>query len=308
VFVGDLAPDVTDLVLQETFRQFFPSVRSAKVIADPATGRSRGYGFVRFGDGGERDAALTRMQGHLLSDRAIRVSVATAKKGTHDAAGGPPRAPSAGPGGLPGGGASLAPPADPSLTTIFVGNLADAGDAELRAAFGHLGAVEHTKVPPGKGCGFVQFAERAAAEAAVATMQGALVGAQHVRVSWGRGPCGPRPAGAGAAGAYGGYGAGPAPYGGFGGDAAAAFGAPGLASLAGGYGGLGGGGAASVFAPPSLAGAFAPPAAAPAPAAPAPPAARGPTSDPLGPVDVSSLNAAYLRATAPTLALGTHIS
>lgn len=60
----------------------FPSVRSAKVIADPATGRSRGYGFVRFGDGGERDAALARMQGHILSDRAIRVSVATAKKGS----------------------------------------------------------------------------------------------------------------------------------------------------------------------------------------------------------------------------------
>jgi hypothetical protein len=32
VFVGDLAPDVTDYVLQETFRQYYPSVRSAKVI------------------------------------------------------------------------------------------------------------------------------------------------------------------------------------------------------------------------------------------------------------------------------------
>lgn len=31
VFVGDLAPDVTDYVLQEHFRQYFPSVRSAKV-------------------------------------------------------------------------------------------------------------------------------------------------------------------------------------------------------------------------------------------------------------------------------------
>lgn len=31
VFVGDLAPDVTDYALQEHFRQFFASVRSAKV-------------------------------------------------------------------------------------------------------------------------------------------------------------------------------------------------------------------------------------------------------------------------------------
>jgi hypothetical protein len=33
---------------QEYFRQFYPSVRSAKVITDAATGRSKGYGFVRF--------------------------------------------------------------------------------------------------------------------------------------------------------------------------------------------------------------------------------------------------------------------
>lgn len=31
VFVGDLGPEVTDYVLQENFRRFFPSVRSAKV-------------------------------------------------------------------------------------------------------------------------------------------------------------------------------------------------------------------------------------------------------------------------------------
>jgi hypothetical protein len=33
VFVGDLAPDVTDFVLQEAFRVYYPSVRSAKVRA-----------------------------------------------------------------------------------------------------------------------------------------------------------------------------------------------------------------------------------------------------------------------------------
>ncbi len=32
LFVGDVAPDVTDYTLQETFRQYFPSVRSAKVM------------------------------------------------------------------------------------------------------------------------------------------------------------------------------------------------------------------------------------------------------------------------------------
>ena len=35
VFVGDLAPDVTDYALQENFRHFFASVRSAKVCTRP---------------------------------------------------------------------------------------------------------------------------------------------------------------------------------------------------------------------------------------------------------------------------------
>lgn len=107
MFVGDLAADVTDYVLQEHFKLFFPSVRSAKarlpfgrglvsvsfitlikltvgpflqVITDPLTGRSKGYGFVRFGNEQERDRALGEMMGHYISNRPIRVSIATAKK------------------------------------------------------------------------------------------------------------------------------------------------------------------------------------------------------------------------------------
>ena len=36
IFVGDLAPEVTDYMLQEHFRQYYPSVRSAKVKSSPA--------------------------------------------------------------------------------------------------------------------------------------------------------------------------------------------------------------------------------------------------------------------------------
>jgi hypothetical protein len=39
IFVGDLAPDVTDYLLQETFRVNYPSVRGAKVVTDPNSGR-----------------------------------------------------------------------------------------------------------------------------------------------------------------------------------------------------------------------------------------------------------------------------
>ncbi|MBA0853793.1 hypothetical protein Goshw_022010 [Gossypium schwendimanii] len=82
IFVGDLAPDVTDYLLQETFRAHYPSVRGAKVVTDPNTGRSKGYGFVKFSDETERNRAMTEMNGVYCSTRAMRISAATPKKTT----------------------------------------------------------------------------------------------------------------------------------------------------------------------------------------------------------------------------------
>ncbi|KAM7272634.1 hypothetical protein ACFE04_027297 [Oxalis oulophora] len=80
IFVGDLAPDVTDYLLQETFRLQYPSVRGAKVVTDPNTGRSRGYGFVKFADENERNRAMAEMNGQYCSSRPMRISMATPKK------------------------------------------------------------------------------------------------------------------------------------------------------------------------------------------------------------------------------------
>ena len=80
IFVGDLSPDVTDTLLQELFVERYPSVKSAKVVIDSNTGRSKGYGFVRFGDESERSRALTEMNGAYCSNRQMRVGVATPKR------------------------------------------------------------------------------------------------------------------------------------------------------------------------------------------------------------------------------------
>ena len=45
-------------------------------------------------------------------------------------------------------------------------------EEDLRNIFGRFGDIIYTKIPPGKGCGFVQFVQRAAAEQALAQMQG----------------------------------------------------------------------------------------------------------------------------------------
>lgn len=80
IFVGDLAADVTDALLHETFANKYPSVKAAKVVIDINTGRSKGYGFVRFGDDNERTQAMTEMNGTYCSTRPMRIGAATPRK------------------------------------------------------------------------------------------------------------------------------------------------------------------------------------------------------------------------------------
>nr|GMC51777.1 polyadenylate-binding protein RBP45 [Ipomoea batatas] len=80
IFVGDLAADVTDYLLQETFKAVYSSVKGAKVVTDKNTGRSKGYGFVKFGDESEQVRALTEMNGVLCSTRPMRIGPAANKQ------------------------------------------------------------------------------------------------------------------------------------------------------------------------------------------------------------------------------------
>lgn len=82
IFVGDLAADVSDYTLQETFRAYYPSVRGAKVVIDKETSRSKGYGFVKFGDENEQLRAMTEMNGIMCSSRPMRIGPAANKKST----------------------------------------------------------------------------------------------------------------------------------------------------------------------------------------------------------------------------------
>lgn len=80
IFVGDLSGDVTDYLLQETFKNVYQSVKGAKVVIDRVTGRSKGYGFVKFGDEREQQRAMTEMNGVVCSSRPMRIGPAANKK------------------------------------------------------------------------------------------------------------------------------------------------------------------------------------------------------------------------------------
>ena len=75
LFVGSLSWDTNDASLNAAFEKF-GEVVEAKVISDRDTGRSRGFGFVTFAEGGDADRAAQEMDGTELDGRTIRVNEA----------------------------------------------------------------------------------------------------------------------------------------------------------------------------------------------------------------------------------------
>ncbi|XP_008797245.2 polyadenylate-binding protein RBP47-like [Phoenix dactylifera] len=173
IFVGDLASDVTDAMLQEIFASRYPSVKGAKVVIDANTGRSKGYGFVRFRNDNEKTLALTEMNGVFCSGRPMRIGPATPRKSS----------------GGSGNGVPGQSHGDSTNTTVFVGGLdTNVSEDDLRQVFSQYGEIASVKIPSGKQCGFVQFVQRNNAEEALQALNGTVIGKQPVRLSWGRNP------------------------------------------------------------------------------------------------------------------------
>jgi len=75
LYVGNLSYSTTDADLQELFGGA-GAVRTAEVVRDRETGRSKGFGFVEMGTDDEAQKAITMFNGSTLHDRQIRVNEA----------------------------------------------------------------------------------------------------------------------------------------------------------------------------------------------------------------------------------------
>lgn len=222
IFVGDLAPDVTDTILYEFFGTKYSSVSGTKIMIDQQTGGSKGYGFVRFLNELEQQRALVEMQGAILNGRPIRVSTAVPKNRQQQQ--GSIQQQQYGMrqqfhphqqiqsqqtlNSIPQNAqsqqilnsleAQYQPPltqfTDPNNTTVFIGGLSSmVTEEELRLYFQPYGDITYVKIPIGKGCGFVQYVTRQSAELAISKMQGYPIGNSRIRLSWGRSNSNPKP-------------------------------------------------------------------------------------------------------------------
>jgi RNA recognition motif-containing protein len=75
LYVGNLPYSVRDETLQELFSQF-GAVRSAQVIMDRESGRSKGFGFVEMDNDAEAQAAIDGLNGKPQDGRPLTVNEA----------------------------------------------------------------------------------------------------------------------------------------------------------------------------------------------------------------------------------------
>jgi RNA recognition motif-containing protein len=72
LFVGGLAWATTDASLRAACQQY-GDVQDVKVITDPATGRSKGFGFVTFATEEAATKCKNDMNGQIIDGRAVNV-------------------------------------------------------------------------------------------------------------------------------------------------------------------------------------------------------------------------------------------
>ena len=75
IYVGGLAFQTTEEELKAAFEPF-GQVLSVNIVKDPATGQSRGFGFVEMGDTHAGLEAIKKMNGAELGGRTLKVDQA----------------------------------------------------------------------------------------------------------------------------------------------------------------------------------------------------------------------------------------
>lgn len=99
LFVGNLSWKATEDLLRQEFEQY-GAVVSVKIISDPYTGKSKGFGFVEMDSPEAAQKAIKEANDKMMLDRNMRVSLAQERSERREfSPGGPRSAPRGGPGG-----------------------------------------------------------------------------------------------------------------------------------------------------------------------------------------------------------------
>lgn len=83
IYVGNMSYDISDEDLKNLFASH-GAVKSAVVIKDKMTSRSKGFGFVEMDNNDEAKAAIEQLDGHVVKERSLRVNEAKPREDKRD--------------------------------------------------------------------------------------------------------------------------------------------------------------------------------------------------------------------------------
>ncbi|KAK7463980.1 hypothetical protein BaRGS_00038020 [Batillaria attramentaria] len=176
IFVGDLSPDLETVQLREAFAPF-GEISDCKIIRDPATQKSKGYGFVSFVNKLDAETAISNMNGQWLGTRPIRTNWATRK----------PPAP------VPKENVKqlsyddVYQQSSPTNCTVYCGGVTNGLSEDLmRNTFKSYGTIQEIRVFKDKGYAFIRFSSKEAATQAICAVHGSTINDQTVKCSWGK--------------------------------------------------------------------------------------------------------------------------
>ncbi len=83
LFIGNLAPEVNEKLLYDTFSAFGEITQVPSIVRDGATGMPKGFAFIGFGSFAASDAAIQYMNNQLMCNKVLKVQYAR-RKGTDE--------------------------------------------------------------------------------------------------------------------------------------------------------------------------------------------------------------------------------
>ncbi|KAJ4459981.1 putative Splicing factor 3B subunit 4 [Paratrimastix pyriformis] len=84
LFIGNLDPDVDEKLLYDTFSAFGVVITAPKIMRDPTSSESKGFGFISFDCFEASDLAIECMNGQYLCNKQISVAYAFKKDSKHE--------------------------------------------------------------------------------------------------------------------------------------------------------------------------------------------------------------------------------
>ncbi|CAD7085032.1 unnamed protein product [Hermetia illucens] len=180
IFVGDLSSEIETQQLKDAFAPF-GEISDCRVVRDPQTLKSKGYGFVSFVKKTEAESAITAMNGQWLGSRSIRTNWATRK----------PPAAKTDQNAKPLTFDEVYNQSSPSNCTVYCGGVNGAltgalTEEVLQKTFSPFGTIQEIRVFKDKGYAFVRFSTKEAATHAIVGIHNTEINGQPVKCSWGK--------------------------------------------------------------------------------------------------------------------------